>query len=143
MDQSESSSSLLNENLLKSASNTSNELNSNITNFQEIDDPGKSVSAMSIGKRLLSNLIPSSAFQSLKIPFPDEEHYLLSTESQYYINDKYLTSIIAFSLSSKEYKDFQASSSKIDLVKLNQQASFAIHSNPSHGKDSGLTETGI
>ena len=103
--------------------------------LQSIDDEqtvGKqqhSVTAMSIGKRLFANLIPSTAYQPLKIPFPDDEHYMLSTDSKYYVNDKYLTSIIAFTLSSREYREFQQNSSLIDLAKLNQQASISIHSN--------------
>ena len=53
---------------------------------------------ISIGKRLMANLIPSSAFQPLKYPFPDEEHFLLGVESRYYVNDKNLSSIVAFTL---------------------------------------------
>lgn len=65
-------------------------------------------SVLAIGKRFIANMIPSSAFQPLKIPFPEEEHYLLSTESKYYINDKNLSSIVAFTLSSKDYMEFQS-----------------------------------
>ncbi len=49
-------------------------------------------------KRIFANLIPSTAFQPLKLPFPDEEHYLLSGESHYYVNDKDLSSIVAYTL---------------------------------------------
>lgn len=56
------------------------------------------LSALQLGKRLIANLIPSSAYQPLRMPFSEEEHYLLNTDSTYYVNDKYLTSIIAFSL---------------------------------------------
>lgn len=83
------------------------------------DDHNKQVTpaTMSIGKRFIANsfianLIPSSVFQPLKVPFPDDEHYLLSSESTYYINDKNLSSIVAFSLSSKEYREFQINSGK-------------------------------
>ncbi len=54
--------------------------------------------AISIGKRFIANLIPSSAFQPLKVPFPEDEHYLVGSESTYYVNDKNLSSIVAFSL---------------------------------------------
>ncbi|CAF0732180.1 unnamed protein product [Brachionus calyciflorus] len=75
-------------------------------------------SAISIGKRLIANLIPLSAYQPLKIPFIDDEHYLLSTESSYYVNEKYLSSIVSFTLSSKEYKEYQLNSSKMDIQKF-------------------------
>ncbi len=55
-------------------------------------------SAMSIGKRLFANLIPSTAYQPLKMPYAEDEHYLLSSDSVFYINDKYLSSIVAFTL---------------------------------------------
>ena len=61
------------------------------------EEHNKASSSISM-KRFIVNLIPSSAFQPLKIPFPEEEHYLLSSDSCYYINDKDLSSIIAFSL---------------------------------------------
>jgi hypothetical protein len=55
--------------------------------------------ALQLGKRLIANLMPSSAFQPIKMPFPDDEHYLtLGAESIYYINERSLTSIIAYSL---------------------------------------------
>ncbi len=57
-----------------------------------------STSAISIGKRFIANLIPSSAFQPLKIPFSEEEHYLVGSDSSYYVNDKNLSSIVAFTL---------------------------------------------
>ena len=63
-------------------------------------------SAISIGKRLIANLIPSTAFQPLKIPFPDDEHYLVDVDSRYYVSDKNLSSIVAFTLSSKDYREF-------------------------------------
>lgn len=74
-----------------------------------------SSTTMSLGKRFIANsfianLIPSSAFQPLKMPFPEDEHFLLSSESSYYVNDKNLSSIVAFSLSSKDYKEFQINS---------------------------------
>lgn len=81
------------------------------------DDHSKQNMAMSIGKRLIANLIPSSAFHPLKIPFPEEEHYLLSAESKYYINDKNLSSIVAFTLSSKEYLEFQMFNGKQNVTK--------------------------
>lgn len=103
-----------------------------------LDDHSKTVSAISIGKRLFANLIPSTAFQPLKLPFADDEHYLLSSESVFYINDRHLTSIAAFTLSSKEYKDFVQVVSKMDLAKLNQQASISIHTSPLTNKDANL-----
>ena len=57
-------------------------------------------------KRLFANLMLNSSFQSLKIPFSDDEHYLLSADSIYYVNDKEIMSIVAFTLSTKEYKEF-------------------------------------
>jgi hypothetical protein len=148
---SEISSSLNNEGSLlsKSASGTDQQHTPSLfgasANHQpDNDEHSKSVTAMSIGKRLIANLIPSSAYQSLKLPFPEDEHYLLSTESKYFVNDRYLTSIVAFTLSSREYKDFQVSSSKIDLVKLNQQASFSIHSSSNHnqnGKEASISSS--
>ena len=81
------------------------------------DDHSKHNMALSIGKRLIANLIPSSAFNPLKIPFPEEEHYLLSAESKYYVNDKNLSSIVAFTLSSKEYLEFQMSTGKQHVTK--------------------------
>lgn len=82
-------------------------------------------SAISIGKRFIANLIPGSAFQPLKIPFPEEEHYLLSTESKYYVNDKNLSSIVAFTLSSKDYMEFQlmSNTNKFNVSKESNQSS--------------------
>ncbi len=82
-------------------------------NADEASEQYKHSSAISIGKRFIANLMPSSAFQPLKVPFPEEEHYLLSSESKYYINDKNLSSIIAFTLSSKEYYEFEMLSNKL------------------------------
>ena len=65
------------------------------------DDHSKSAttaSAISLGKRFIANLIPSSAFQPLKLQFPEEEHFLLNCDSSYYVNDKNLSSIVAFTL---------------------------------------------
>ena len=61
-------------------------------------DHNKLPTALQLGKRLIANLMPSSAFQTLKIPFPDDEHYLTSADSTYYINERSLTSIAAYSL---------------------------------------------
>ncbi len=63
-----------------------------------VDEEHNKASTSISMKRFIVNLIPSSAFQPLKMPFPEEEHYLLSSDSCYYINDKDLSSIIAFSL---------------------------------------------
>ncbi len=90
-------------------------------------------SAISIGKRFIANLIPSSAFQPLKIPFPEEEHYLLSTESKYYINDKNLSSIVAFTLSSKDYMEFQSLSSN----KFNMSKDFAAQQDANNSAQNG------
>jgi hypothetical protein len=62
------------------------------------DEHKGSTSAISIGKRFIANLIPSSAFQPLKIPFSEDEHYLTGSDSSYYVNDKNLSSIVAFTL---------------------------------------------
>jgi len=85
------------------------------TTTDEANEHNKHSSAIAIGKRFIANLMPSSAFQPLKVPFPEEEHYLLSSESKYYINDKNLSSIIAFTLSSKEYYEFEILSSKLNV----------------------------
>lgn len=77
-----------------------------------------SQSAIAIGKRLLASFIASSTFQPLKIPFAEDEHYILSSESTYYVNEKYLSSIIAFALSSREYNEYQMNSSKMDIQKF-------------------------
>jgi hypothetical protein len=69
----------------------------------------------------MASLVPSTAFQPLKLPFPDEEHYLLGFDSSYYVNDKNLSSIVAFTLSSREYKEFLVNSNKIEQNKTNQQ----------------------
>jgi len=100
------------------------------------EEHNKASSSISM-KRFIVNLIPSSAFQPLKMPFPEEEHYLLSSDSCYYINDKDLNSIIAFSLSSKEYKEFQENSSKIDLNTQfkNISASKGLSNNNNDGDD--------
>ncbi len=91
------------------------------------DEHNKQNSAISIGKRFIANLIPGTSFQPLKIPFPEEEHYLLSSESNYYVNDKNLSSIVAFTLSSKEYKEFLV---KVSLPEsLNQHSTTAIKDN--------------
>ena len=134
------SESLLNENSVGSAPKQSLFEQPSITGVisQDSDDHAKTVSTMSIGKRLFANLIPSTAYQPLKIPFPEDEHYCLSSESVFYINDKYLSSIVAFTLSSKEYKEFQSIASKIELAKLNQQASISIYSSPTANKDTNL-----
>lgn len=70
--------------------------NSSVALFNQEDE--HKTKAISIGKRLIANLIPSSAFQPLKYPFPDEEHFLLGYDSKYYVNDKNLSSIVAFTL---------------------------------------------
>jgi hypothetical protein len=49
-------------------------------------------------KRIISNLLTTQTFTPLKMPFPDEEHYILTGESDYYVNDKDLISIIAYTL---------------------------------------------
>lgn len=71
------------------------------SSVQPDDDHSKSAtasSAISLGKRFIANLIPSSAFQPLKLQFPEEEHFLLNCDSTYYVNDKNLSSIVAFTL---------------------------------------------
>lgn len=55
--------------------------------------------ALQLGKRLIANLMPSSAYQPIKMPFGDDEHYLIiGAESVYYVNERSLTSIVAFAL---------------------------------------------
>lgn len=49
-------------------------------------------------KRIITNLLTTQTFTPLKLPFPDEEHYILSGESDYYVNDKDLITIIAYTL---------------------------------------------
>lgn len=96
------------------------------------DDHGKSSSsAISLGKRFIANLIPSSAFQNLKTPFLDEEHFLLNYESAYYVNDKNLSSIVAFTLSSKEYREFQMNANKIDIIKVQPSTGQNLNGNTS------------
>lgn len=77
-----------------------------------------SQSAIAIGKRLIASFIASSTFQPLKTPFAEDEHYILSSESSYYVNEKYLSSIVAFALCSREYIEYQQNISKIDIQKL-------------------------
>lgn len=108
-----------------------------ITNTQNnsLDDDHK-LKSISIGKRLMANLIPSTAFQPLKIPFPDEEHYLLGFDSNYYVNDKNLSSIVAFTLSSKEYKEFLLNSNKTDQNKQQPVVNQAPNSAQTSGSSS-------
>lgn len=108
----ESSNSLLNESSSSSAAVISKQPHQTPTTMQEQQDaammttPSDAVAdhnklpttALQLGKRLIANLMPSSAFQQLKIPFPDDEHYLTSAESIYYVNERSLTSIAAYSL---------------------------------------------
>lgn len=107
----ESSNSLLNESSSSSAAVISKQPHQTPTAMQEQQDammatPSDAVAdhnklpttALQLGKRLIANLMPSSAFQQLKIPFPDDEHYLTSAESIYYVNERSLTSIAAYSL---------------------------------------------
>jgi hypothetical protein len=86
--------------LLKSSSShsTENPIAPNAGLASSTAFPSDQSSAMSIGKRLFANLIPSTAYQPLKMPYAEDEHYLLSSDSVYYINDKYLSSIVAFTL---------------------------------------------
>ncbi len=63
----------------------------------DVDDEHSKTPAISM-KRIFANLIPATAFLPLKLPFPEEEHYLLSGDSYYYVNDKDLGSIVAFTL---------------------------------------------
>ena len=69
-----------------------------------VADHNKLPTALQLGKRLIANLMPSSAFQSIKMPFPDDEHYLTSAESIYYVNERSLTSIAAYSLGCLHFK---------------------------------------
>jgi hypothetical protein len=71
--------------------------NNTTANYFNQEDEHKT-KAISIGKRLIANLIPSSAYQPLKCPFPEEEHFLSGYDSKYYVNDKNLSSIVAFTL---------------------------------------------
>lgn len=77
-----------------------------------------SQSAIAIGKRLIASFIASSTFQPLKTPFSEDEHYILSSESSYYVNERYLSSIVAFALCSREYIEYQQNTSKVDIQKL-------------------------
>ncbi len=67
------------------------------TRSADADDEHSKTPSISM-KRIFANLIPATTFQPLKMPFPEEEHYLLSSESYYYVNDKDLGSIVAFTL---------------------------------------------
>ena len=126
-----STANLLNEPTTPRSSETTLGLLSQISNDEEHKT---TPSTISIGKRFIANsfianLIPSSVYQPLKVPFPEDEHYLLSSESTYYINDKNLSSIVAFSLSSKEYKEFQMNSSKTSQSKETSSQSNEIPGN--------------
>ena len=92
--------SLLNElnNSTPKSADTSTNFNINTSTSLSNQDDDHKAKTISIGKRLIANLIPSSAFQPLKYPFPDEEHFLLGFDSKYYVNDKNLSSIVAFTL---------------------------------------------
>lgn len=111
--------SLLHPNDIVSAKSFSDSATPNTSqlNEDEHNKPTTPNTTISLSKRFIANsfihaLIPSSAYQQLKLPFPEDEHYLLNFESNYYVNDKNLSSIVAFSLSSKEYKEFQMNSNK-------------------------------
>jgi hypothetical protein len=67
-----------------------------ITNTENDEEHLKS-SSISM-KRIFANFLPSSSFQPLKLPFPEEEHFILNCESNYFINEKDLSSIVAFTL---------------------------------------------
>jgi hypothetical protein len=49
-------------------------------------------------KRIFATFLTSSSFQPLKLQFPEEEHFILNSESNYYVNEKDLSSIVAFTL---------------------------------------------
>ena len=68
------------------------------------NDEEQTKSSLSM-KRILATFLPSSSFQPLKIPFAEEEHFILNSESIYYVNEKDLSSIVAFTLRFKLKKN--------------------------------------
>ena len=64
----------------------------------EINDEEQSKSSSISMKRIFATFLTSSSFQPLKLPFAEEEHFILNCESNYYVNEKDLSSIVAFTL---------------------------------------------
>ena len=63
------------------------------------NDEEQSKSSSITMKRIFATFLSSSSFQPLKLPFVEEEHFILNCESNiYYVNEKDLSSIVAFTL---------------------------------------------
>lgn len=101
------------------------------SSINDADNEDHSKSAPISVKRILANLLPGSSFQPLKLPFSEDEHFILNCDSSYYISEKDLSSIVAFTLSSKDYKEFQLNANKktVPLVANQNNNSIANKTN--------------